>query len=325
MKELIEKLNKLCEMDVAQSFRDEIASRDAAERAEYEQERDKAQAEVDTAIKNGWDPKYRQETVDKYAKWLGSRSGAKQILEYIYERTNIDLQNGGIREIETPTTSKELNKIVGEFPVILKMKNSFVIVSRSKYDNRIDAYFVGGSNRWNKKAGGDYFTQEIYSNGKVLDLSKPNSLSKAVNNGLVEKAWEVYGPSTVEKKNARYHAAKDNKDQLRAETGWHDRDKSGYIKRDLKQELANAQQSMRQGQYDKMKEAARAAKKLVFQKIKDGTVEDISNEDLRYILDRLESIEGAYINTYRDVDGQRQDQAKVKATLDALTNFVNEL
>ena len=321
----INRLNKLNEelkqilneMDIDPSFQDYMKGRKAYQKGKDEKEAEyyKKNANLDDENDYG--------TIE-YKRYLAKSLGkheADEILKTIYNKCHIDLENGGIKEIPVPTNIREVKDQ-------LKDDNTAMILKRGDFISLITNRYNTIASEWSNNKYGSSFTNIVSEpgwKGKEFDISKPLNLSKVINKGLFDQAWLVYGGSTQQLMQARRAAYIGSDEEQRIGADWrYDTDKSGYLKRNLKRELAAMTRDAKKQDFDRVKNSANELRKNFIKRIKDSDIEDISTKDLSAFVNRLKDIESTYFSDYTS-DAIKKSQAEIEAQINNLNILVDRI
>ena len=320
----INRLNKLNEelkqilneMDIDPSFQDYIKGRKAYQKGKDEKEAEYYKQSANLDDENDW---YAREYKRYLAKSLGKHE-ADEILKTIYNKCHIDLENGGIKEIPVPTNIREVKDQ-------LKDDNTAMILKRGDFISLITNRYNTIASEWSNNKYGSSFTNIVSEpgwKGKEFDITKPLNLSKVINKGLFDQAWLVYGGSTQQLMQDRRAAYRGSNEDQRYDSWRSDVDKSGYLKRNLKRELAAMTRDAKKQDFDKVKNSANELRKNFIKRIKDSDIEDISTRDLSAFVQRLKDIESTYFHDYNS-DEIKKSQAEIEAQINGLNNLVDRI
>ena len=315
IRKLNEELRILNEMDVDPSFKDFINTTKEKQRDDrYGSALQYAKSDAERRPDDDW---YQS----KYARILKKYMG-KQDIEHIYTELhsamNLDMQNATIKSIPCPQVSTELKKVLaGHDALILNGPGTGGKVAVAKLDTNGSVYCCWGR--------GEVITGDARYKGTTLDLSSPRSLSRAVNAGAFDKAWIVDAPKCDEIQQKRAEAKRGAVSLDRAEQNWHGyRDKSGYVRRDLAQELGKLKRAAFDTDYKAFKDQAKAMRQKLTQQIRSKDTEldlDILQKAITMIKDaETFNLYDFQISTKADQDKQRQKMTDIINNLEQVIN-----
>ena len=318
----IKKLNEeikqaLNELEIDPSFKDYVDNRREEQREPFKHSMDRLQR---YSQESDSDDYWKQQYEKELKKYMGKQE-VDNILKTIYNKVHIDLQNGGIKEITVPSSSSKAIQLLQDRnkALILKWGSYLVLVTINEWSDRKSLEAAWSNNQLSTIKS---FVRD-HSSGKVLDLTKHNSIAYALNKGLFDKAWLVYGGDTTEKRQQRYINYKGSKDDLRNSQNWNT-DKSGYKLRNLKQELLNMTLNTRQHNFEEVKNKASEIRKDLINKIKTSDMEDFNVDVLHKITSGLKQIENSNLSSY-SLDSANKSQQNLELKIKELTDLVQQL
>lgn len=301
MNKLIEKLDKLVELQVDPDLRNIVQRGSDRLREPAKDDMDYAKQNMDKYPDDDYFKRQYERALARYK----SSNAFDKLYKKIYNATHIDLQQATIEKVPVPQNGKDgLALLKDGKPTILSSGEKLFL-----FDER--GWIVYYSAALND-------TTTI--NGKTLSLDSDRNIVRAFNAGVFDNAWKIDGPSTEELRNKRLDARAGS--VQRGPNWYSDVDKSGYARRDLRKELADNKRTDYTNQIADVKKQAADLRRQLVQKIKTSDIEDIDVSTFNSISKALNNLESVNSNDY---DLTRGDNENAKAYIDRAKGYLDNL